>query len=263
MMSFRGVHQHLFKNLQDIEIDHDAALALLLHQGDFCPENETAIRLIDDKQFHFVVCPYGRVHTNVTNLKSCLRQFLNVRGESLVNLDIRNSQPLIFAAVLVDDLKVANGVDQPMPPDATKYVELVQAGQFYDYLMDEFGIPSADGRRSTFKQEFFASTFYCRNDPVTRKAEKFGRLFPNVYGLIRRRKEDDFTSLCKDLQRTESAIIIGDVATRCMIELAHAFVATIHDSILTTAKYADIIRGFMLEGFGWVGLTPTINVEPA
>ena len=46
-----------------------------------------------------------------------------------------------------------------------------------------------------------------------------------------------------------------------MMELRHAFIATIHDSILTTAKYADIVRGFMLDEFAKVGLTPTIQVE--
>ena len=260
-MSFTGVYRHLFENLLDIEIDHDAALALLRHQGDYCPDNETAIRLIEGKQFHFVVCPYGRVHTNVTNLKSSLRQFLSVRGEPLVNLDVRNSQPLIFAAILAGFYRAAGDGNSVLPPDVEKYVELVQAGRFYEHLMDEAGI--GNDERKAFKERFFGSTFFCKNDPVKPDAAIFAGLFPSVYALIREKKADDYTALAKELQRTESSIVIGGVANRCMVELPYAFVATVHDSVLTTEKYAKIIQGFMMEEFAKVGLDPTINAEPA
>lgn len=40
----------------------------------------------------FIVDPTGkRVHTNLTNLKSDLRQFLSVEGEPLSEVDIKNT----------------------------------------------------------------------------------------------------------------------------------------------------------------------------
>ena len=72
-------------------------------------------------------------------------------------------------------------------------MELVQAGRFYEYLMNESGMGLDE--RKAFKQRFFGSTFFCKNDPIKPEAATFADLFPNVYALIRRKKADDFTSL--------------------------------------------------------------------
>jgi hypothetical protein len=257
--SFEGVNRHLKDNLLTVMIDHSAALDLL-RKNNFDPTNETAIQFIRYKEFHFHVCDYGRVHTNLTNLKARLRQFLSVRGESLVNLDVRNSQPLVFAVLLKDHYEFTDDTTH-VPEDVLKYVELVQAGQFYDYLMEESGIPADE--RSRFKRSFFGRVFFCKNHPVTKEAEMFGDLFPSVYSVIRALKADDYTALAKALQRRESSIVIGGVATRCMRDLPHVFISTIHDSVLTTPPYADAIKGIMMDEFLNVGLVPTIRVEPA
>ncbi len=74
------VHRHLRYYLERIEIDYSAALASLLAEPDFEPADETAIQLIRDRQFFLHVCDYGRVHTNLTNLKSSLRPFLSYKS---------------------------------------------------------------------------------------------------------------------------------------------------------------------------------------
>ena len=84
-----------------MKIDYDTAHEALL-KGEFEPTDETAIEFIRDKHFFFHLCDYGRVHTNLTNLNGNLRKYLMYKGESLVNLDIRNSQPLVFASILKD-----------------------------------------------------------------------------------------------------------------------------------------------------------------
>jgi hypothetical protein len=140
-------------------------------------------------------------------------------------------------------------------------VDLVQSGQFYDFLMEEARIPAE--ARSAFKERFFGRVFFCKNDPVTEEAQAFGRVFPNVYSVIRNLKVDDYKSLATKLQRRESSIIIGGVATHCMVEMPHVFVATIHDSVLTTSRYAEAIRGIMMDEFRKVDLVPTLRVEQA
>ncbi len=248
-----GVHRHLLRYLRGVEIDYPAALDALLGDGKSDPDDDTAIQLIRDGEFFFHVCAYGRVHTNLTNLKSSMRAFLSYRGMPLVNLDIRNSQPLIFATLL------RRRYAGRMPPDVLRYVELVQAGRFYEHLMDAGGI--AAERRSRFKRQFFGHVFFCKNSPVTDAARLFDELFPHVYATIRAMKAEDYTALAKDLQRAESDIMIGAVARRCMEEMPRTFIATIHDSILTTPDRADAIRSVMLEEFGRLDLSPTIRVE--
>jgi hypothetical protein len=43
----------------------------------------------------------GRFHTNLTNIKKELRNYITYNGEKLVNVDIKNSQPL-FSTLLLD-----------------------------------------------------------------------------------------------------------------------------------------------------------------
>ena len=247
------VHRHLLKNLGELEIDYTAALESLLG-GEYEPSDETAIQLIRDRQFFFGVCDYGRVHTNLTNLKSSMRHFLTHRGRSLVNLDIRNSQPLFFGVLLTEMFR-----SKPMPKDVRLYLDLVQGGQFYDYLMGAVEV-SAEGR-SRFKQEFFGKVFFCANDPVKDSARLFGEQFPNVYTAIRSMKADSYCALAHRLQRAESALMIGHVANRLMIEMPDVFVATIHDSAVTTVEDADEVKAIMLAEFRKIDLNPTINLH--
>jgi len=58
------------------------------------------ITRIQDQDFFLRVDKYGRVHTNVTNLKTSLRKLLLVNNSRLVELDISNSQPLMFGMLL-------------------------------------------------------------------------------------------------------------------------------------------------------------------
>jgi hypothetical protein len=247
------VHRRLFACLRGVGIDYPAALDWLLGEGVYDPSDETAIQLIRDGEFFFHVCPYNRVHTNLTNLRSDLRGFLTYEGGPLVNLDIRNSQPLMFALILREHYGPA------APADVRRYVDLVQAGRFYDQLMDEAGIDAA--ARPAYKQRFFGHVFFCRNWPETDAARAFGAQFPNVYRLIREAKADDYTALAKRLQRAESGVMIERVAARCLAEMPRTFIGTIHDSVVTTPDRAAAVRSVILEEFGRFGLTPTIQVE--
>jgi hypothetical protein len=248
------VHHHLHGHLKALRIDEQAAIEAM-HDGGFDPSNETAIRFIAARDWHFTVCRFGRVHTNITNLKSELRKHLSVNGEGLVNLDIRNSQPLVFAALLKEHF----GESGRVPADVRHFMDLCQAGTFYDYLMGESGIPS--DQRSAFKRSFFGRVFFIWNDPPTKEALAFGAVFPNVYRVIREMKADKYEALAQQLQRKESSIMIGGVASRCMREIPQAFVGTIHDSILCHPRYTDIIRRFILQEFAKVDLIPTIRIE--
>jgi hypothetical protein len=251
-----GVYRYLFDLLQGVEIDVEPALNAVAtcSDSDAVPFMETSIRLIGDGHFRLTTCEFGRVHTNLTNLKRESRRFLRFGGRPLVNLDIRNSQPLVFAAVLKEEF--GSGF---VPADVGHYIDLVQAGRFYDYVMEAWKVPPED--RSAFKKLFFGRVFYGKNFPVYVEAERFGAMFPTVMEVIRHLKKDDFRSLSHRLQRAESRIMIEGVAAQCMRQMPGVFIATIHDSILCTAEWAEPVRACMLEEFEKAGLVPTVNIE--
>jgi hypothetical protein len=77
---------------------------------------------------------YGRLHTPFTQLWKPLRNFIDLDGEWLVNLDIRNSQ-IVF---LVRRLLITRARSHTeLTEDEQKFVSLVQSGQIYDVLLDD------------------------------------------------------------------------------------------------------------------------------
>ena len=92
------------------------------------------IQRIVNGDFFTVVDRFGRFHTNLTNLKATLRPFLRYRDSYLVNLDIANSQPMIFCVLLINFLsneeQLDNLIDYSFPE--TSYPYLMDIDQ--DYL---------------------------------------------------------------------------------------------------------------------------------
>jgi hypothetical protein len=313
-------HLYLKSWVERLDFNYEGALRLLTKSG--IHEEMCSLERLRDKDFFFVVCPYGRVHTNITNLRSKLRRFLSFNGQQLINLDIRNSQPLIFSIVLINylinnkaldslnnwsldvdgyyDLQSLqlsvrnNNYSQPptlsntsplrfrnlirededregwkdttvrlmalgLSEDALEYIDLVQKGKLYEFMMGQTGLSAS--KRSTFKRKFFKKVFFCKNEPVSMQAEIFQRCFPNVYEAVYELKRRDYCKLAHILQKTESSLIINRIARRCMEELPDTCIVTIHDSIMTTPDAADHVRNIMREEFLLVGLDPTINVQ--
>jgi hypothetical protein len=87
------VCEHLYEHLQRIHIDDEI-------DEELTNESQVAVELIRAGEWRFDVDDYGRVHTNITNLKRSLRKYLSVRGRRLVNVDIASSQPLFLALLL-------------------------------------------------------------------------------------------------------------------------------------------------------------------
>jgi hypothetical protein len=315
------VHRHLRQFVERVDFDHKAAADFISRNG--YKDQQVALNGFKYREFFFVPCQFGRVHTNITSLKSELRRFLSFQGEKLVNLDIRNSQPLLFSVILTNFLLHEGSLDGlynwkmdesgvyyhlgafsslfqeekrgegiipvlhaplrcpglitgphererqdrmtrrllalGLPEDVVRYIDLVQRGEFYEYLMSEGDIPAH--KRKEFKSSFFGGVFFCKNRPVTRQAELFRRLFPNVYDVVCEIKRKDHSHLAHILQRVESSLIINRDARRCMEDFPETFIATIHDSILTTPKAAGSIRAIMMQEFAGVGLAPTIRIE--
>ncbi len=89
----------------------------------------------------------------------------------------------------------------------------------------------------------------------------FARDFPNVYKAIDDLKRKDYRQLAYLLQAHESKIMIDVICRRILDELPGTFIATIHDSIMTTPDKADEVRAIMMREFQRFGLNPMIRLE--
>jgi len=402
------VHRELRRYVKALTIDEQAALTSV-HGTPFQQAAQVAmIRRIAEGDFFSIPDRYGRFHSNLTNLKKTLRPFLRYRDSELVNLDIANSQPMVFCLLLVNLLsnngklnnlidykfneasnpyaidideafllslssssslssafnscslsslssqedqetgrnereeeeegealpilrrfnvensnipnddnelhstnfsydntdtyrniqelqnkKEEEGEGEALPilrrcgietssimnndntlrqenfsygmtvdwaDDVKEFVELCEQGILYDDLMRRLKIPAQ--RRDSFKRLFFSQVFFGKVKTTGRVRELFARDFPNVYKAINDLKRKDYRQLAYLLQAHESKIMIDIICRRILDELPGTFIATIHDSIMTTPDKADEVRTIMVREFQRFGLNPMIRMEP-
>ena len=96
------VHLYLRAWVERLDFNYAAAVQAADHSGtsDYLP----MLEMLRDKDLFFSSCAYGRVHHNVSSLKTEYRRFLSYNAQELINLDVANSQPLLFSVVLINYL---------------------------------------------------------------------------------------------------------------------------------------------------------------
>ena len=201
----------------------------------------------------------SRVHTNLTNLKREFRYFLRYKEKSLVELDIRNSQPLI-ASILINGYWLKKG--KLIPADVIGYQQDCEAGIFYDYFMELNNI--LEENRGEFKIQMFSELFFSKvSKRKTRLKKQFIAKYPNAYQAICDIKggygSKTYNQFSIQLQRKEASIIFDNVNMKLLRQGIPAF--NIFDSILCLKEHQGIAKKELLEGFAAFKITPTINYK--
>lgn len=258
-------YEHLFNFIHQIKIDYSAAMKYINENyvpfSDDYESRRLSIELIDGKDIFFKVDKKGnRAHTNLTNLASDLRQFIRYNGKKLGQVDLRNSQPFLLNLVIKNKI---NLLSLEQTNEYALYKKLTENGEFYEYLMSEFGIASDNEHdRKDFKLLFFGRVFFDVNRKELKKEEKlFQELFPTIFRIIREIKQDDYTQLALSLQKAESKIIITECVRKIRKERPDIFVSTIHDSIVGELENLDYFRDVIEEVFLKYNLAPTVKKE--
>jgi hypothetical protein len=247
----------------------------------------SAMRIVNGDIFYSIDSTEGRFHSNITNMKKELRQFLRINGEPLINIDIKNSQPYLSTIILTYPSKVAWLTKNPafsmllqtlkvsLTEDVKKYIYLVASGQFYEYLIQEFAKEGLILTRSETKIQVLRILF-SRNrmpkDEVNRKARQiFMKSFPTVHRIFSKvRGRDQGTKFENSnrfailLARIESYLLLDVIVKRINKELPKAIIMTIHDSIMTGILTNDVesVSKIMIQELTFfVGFRPKIEFE--
>ncbi len=247
----------------------------------------SAARIINQDIFYMRDKTSGRFHSNVTNLPKGLRQFLRINNESLINNDIKNSQPYLSTLILTNPGKVSWMTNNPafalllqslkvsLAQDVKKYIELVISGQLYEYLMQEFLKNGLDLSRAETKQQVLRILFAKNRmpkDEVNKKCRLiFKDRFPTVHRIFSKirgsQKGDKFTNFRRFailLQRIESYLMLDVILKRIYKELPGTIAVTIHDSIMTgiLTNNIEAVKKIMIEELtSFVGFPPKIQTE--
>ena len=157
----------------------------------------------------------NRIYHYLTNLPKVLKPFFNIK----LDIDVRNSHPLLFSYFLIKEYNISNDIvislfnisynthydvnelrnelinkhlDVPskkdLPNDIIDYIYKVQHGLFYNEFLDIF----KDLERSEVKQKVFADVFYTHKRTTHGSAfcEAFRDKYPNVWSLILRLRKE-------------------------------------------------------------------------
>jgi hypothetical protein len=202
----------------------------------------------------------GRVYTAISSFPRLLRQYLILNGRQLIGLDCANSQPLLFAVYLRQHYPI-------LTDDMLKYIQLCEQGKLYEYvteLLVKHGCTVPTNRKE-FKVEFFAKLFYSKEKKNHSWRTAFATQFPNVATAISAAKKVGTNGgtpslLTAQLSLLESEIMIKGVARRLYDSGITEF-ATLHDCILTTEEYTDVVYNLIAEEYAKYGVNPTIKIE--
>lgn len=203
----------------------------------------------------------SRVYTSLTNFSSYLRQFLyhdQYPHETLVNIDIKNSQPFLLCLLLTQKY-----LGQSMPADVQQYIALTSYGKFYEYVAEAMNVRIATKReRRDFKSDFFGSIFFCRNQHMeaSKCGKWFKRYFSNVYQLIFDTKAVRYQNLADAMQIQEAQVIL-DVVVKAL-HAKKIWCASIHDSIICRPGNQEEVAALMLDAFQSYGVQPSLDREP-
>lgn len=240
----------------------------------------------------------GRFHSNLTNIKKELRHYITYNGQTLVNVDINNSQPLLssilfnqsfynqskqqyislydipssfqylinkytttYTHTIIMLVKTLQKLDNK---EVSHYLRMARSGQFYQELSKAM-YPKQSFDKGRMK-ELTYKVFFSSNQSIQGMnnwtKREFKWKFKGIYAMFSAIKRKNHRALSHILQRIESEIMIQNVCKRISLEQPTLPIFTIHDSVLTTIGNQDyVIKVIKEEAFNLTGLKVSLGTE--
>lgn len=247
-----------------------------------------AIEKFEKQQFYNSVdSNIGRFHSNIANIKKELRRFITYNGQQLINVDIKNSQPL-FSTMLLSNtfynksskslniyqlpsvlplintnntklnkiisiidyyIMIVESSESQYGKGFQKYISLVNSDDLYRRMASIIA-PNKPYNKAEMKTMMFM-VFFSSNRFIGQPQAHFKRLFklnfPEVYEVFAKLKKSNHAALSHILQRIESTVIVERSAKRIAEEQPNLPIFTVHDSIATTKGNEEYVSRIIKE----------------
>ena len=157
----------------------------------------------------------------------------------MVEVDIRNAQPLMLACLYGDD----------DCKESWKYRALVESGIFYEHVMKVTGCSDRDAVKRA------VMVFLCGKTKVPLIPQYFQDEFPILYGIIKAHQNKQWKSVAHILQNLESNIIVKRVCEEFPV-------VSMHDGVICPQDIAGDVESRTKELIKQeYGLNATVTVE--
>lgn len=192
-------------------------------------KNTHDIKCLKHRDIWFTFDKYGRFHSNLTTLKSGIRDnFLLIDGEVIKEIDIANSQPIFLTQIMSDNL------DKVDIEEYEFFKQLVINGKLYEYVSINSGGTRIKKVKTSMYKVFFGKNHLASNDNVI-----FNQLFPSIFKFIKgyKKEKDNHKVLSHELQGSESNLLFNNIIRNVVDKYPELPFFTVHDSI--SIKYSD------------------------
>jgi len=222
-----GPHAYIRQNLERVTIEPAAADLIPSAEADRQNYRRIAYDLISDEAWFFATDKNtGRVFHNVSNCPTALRPCLRLDGRELVEVDIRNCQPMLLGSLYSDRQSA----------EAKRYNDIVQRGGFYEFMQEHTGY-----NRDEAKEKFLSFAF---GEVRFAESSKFGQAFSANFPQLRTTmdgvKSGDYRNMSALTQKLEADLVINTVVPMC--EREGVPVLTIHDSLMMFPEHAGDVQ---------------------
>lgn len=231
----RRQHALLAKDMSKFTIDMQLAKEII--QQEQLDESkrshlEWIMDSINNKQFFWSSDEYGRMHTNFTVLKKCIRNgAITCSGQPIDEVDIVNSQPLFLTILMRKHGVLDNFRD---------FVLDVRNGQMYDQISKYSGVT-----RSRAKKLCFTVLYGKNNDSNENKI--FRGIYPSVWQWLKKIKieQKNYRFVAHELQRMEAEWMFNRLMPELRQRIPDTAFFTVHDSVFFPMdKRREVVRIF-------------------
>ena len=208
---------------------------------------------------------FGRLHTNISNLKREAKNYLTWKGNKLGSVDIKNAQ-LYFLGQVVQaysytriyilyyihtHLLTYSNQSYPMnpifsfdtfldaflPPEVGVFVKIASKGKLYEFFMEKLN----EVDRGKIKTDLLTCIFGKIRKKRTKIEKCLEEYFPAVYNVILELKSKNYEFLAQQLQLIEGDFVIETIC-RTLLDSYDIPIFTIHDCILTTEEHLETVK---------------------
>ncbi len=238
------------ENVNELEVEEEnAKKALQLSEKSYHAKRcgELFIEAIKNKDHYFAVDEKtGRIFNHSVNAPKTLRPFLRHKGEKLVEIDIKNCQPLLL-----------NSIYRQKSAESEKFKYCTEVLDFYDYI--GLNADFKDIPREKIKIKFFKFIFgWGVHDEIAPIYKLFEKEFPILLWEMKKIKKGNYKSLALLLQRREAEAIINHTVTFARKNKIPVF--PIHDSFMLHIEHAQLIKQEIIRVFQELyQITPNIK----
>lgn len=236
-----------------------------------------------------------RLHSVLTNIQKEYRNLITYNRQTLVSIDITNSQPYLLNILFNPNFwnpnsntpisinNLSNNIQSYISPSLSSmignylgnlddtylsdYRRKTSEGVIYEYIRDlankafDQNLKREDIKTMFYIVLFSKNKFFYQQGAELKRL--FAELYPQIYDLIVILKSIDHTALACLLQCIESEIILHRCCKRIWEEGGQQVpIFTIHDSIVTTKENEKFVKRIMTDELTKaVGVSPKLDVE--